>query len=232
MGELCLIKRERCYLTVEFTALCHWQTLTSGKSTTVCCAVARSSADIYPACFAYDCRVSALKRGSCALMKRSSLPWRGFTVAPARFAFTLGTLGRRHVSGREPGRRKGASERCTTHKLGFIVFIGPWVQSSRWALNHPERIMEVLLRHVAEYFQPRVKVWECCATRTCVWSFYFPVRRVKIVRTQMQMKRSQFSTSRHMESNFIIIFMGENVTFLSMLTPAEKALLSPTASHY
>lgn len=140
MGELCLIKRQCCYLTMEFTALCHWQTLTSEKSTTVCRAVARGPAHIYPACFAYDCRLLAFKRGSCALMKPSPLPRRGFTVAPARSALTLGTLGRRHVSGRQPGPTKGASQRCTQTRtfVGFIAFLGPRVQSSSWALTHPD----------------------------------------------------------------------------------------------
>lgn len=38
---------------------------------------------------------------------------------------------------------------------------------------------------------------------------------LKLLGHKMQMKRSQFSTSRHMESNFIIIFMGEEYVYSS-----------------
>lgn len=113
------------------------------------------------------------------------------------------------------------SSRLTT--LGGNCSTGFWVH------HRHRRIMEALVRHVAEYFQPWLEVWERCATRTCVWSFYFLVCYVLISGTQMQMKQSQFGTLRHMESNFFlsIIFMGGKSKFSEYVRSSREALAGP-----
>lgn len=248
MRELCLIKRECCYLTLEVTALCHWQTLTSGKINHSLLR-RRSQLGRHPSSllciwlqgFGFkegklcpdETFTAALERFYCSACTLCIYTWharqtpsfRAGTWADKRREWTLHntqvwfhcfyrTLSSKFALGTESSRLTTLSSHCST------VF---------WFQHRHQRLMEVFRRHVAEYFQPWVKVWECCATRTCVWSFYFPVRWVKIGWIQIQMKQSQFSTSRHMESNFIIIFMGE--TFLRMFTPAEKASLALTPSH-
>lgn len=131
--KLCLIWRRCpcCYLTVEFTALScslrssladfnlrKWNSLLHSLLCTIARSVAPSSQPALHMTAGFG--IKERKLWADEMFAAIRRPWRGFTVQPARFAFTLQMLGWRHVSGQLVVMQVGGGGRCIKDSLTEI----------------------------------------------------------------------------------------------------------------
>lgn len=192
MGKLRLIKREWPYLTLGFTALCHWQTLTSEKlnpSLLLCIWL----------------QAAAFHRGTCALMKRSPLPCSGFSACTR----CMWRSARSADAMFQGGNLRWGKERLhiTQHtSLVDFFFIAPTV-------HHGCRIIIVTVRWCSGSTMDPDASWKCWLLRKTQVNIFShgsksgnvaPPRIVSAVfifqSTKTQMKQSQFSSLRHGEN--------------------------------